>query len=660
MGIAGDIAIILVAAFAGGVIARWLGLPLILGYIAAGVVVGPNTGGPTVAEIHDIELLAEIGVALLLFAIGLDFPLRELAPVKRVALIGTPIQMGLTIAFGYGVGSLLGLDWRESVWLGALLSLSSTAVVLKTLGEQGVLNTLSGRVIIGMLIVQDIAVVPLLILLPQLRNLSEGLSSVGVAVLQAAGFVTVMAVLGVRVLPWLMARIVSWGSRELFLISVVAVGLGVGYGTYLFGLSFAFGAFVAGMVLSQSEYSHQALADIAPLRDVFAMLFFVSVGMLIDPAFLWREAGTILLIVLLVFLVKGGIFAGLARVFGYGNIVPFAVGLGLFQVGEFSFVLARVGIGTDAISERLYSIVLTTAVITMALTPFATRLAPALYGRWRERFPKETMQTRNWPETGLQDHVVVAGFGRVGGFVARMLYRLERPVVVIDVNPDRIEEAADAGLPAIYGDAAAESILEAARVDRARILILTITDPAGARIAIDRVRHMNPNLHIVARSNTVEQLEDLGRLGVYEAVQPEFEAALELGRQALVHLGIGAADVQRFSDTVRRELYAPISEGDSGDGHLAGLRRASRMIETDWIGIPDGCAMAGRTIGELGVRTKTGASIVAVVRGEDVTTNPGPDFAFAPGDTLGVLGVPDQRSAFQDLMRGQLEKLPES
>ncbi|MDQ3925309.1 MAG: cation:proton antiporter, partial [Actinomycetota bacterium] len=367
MGIAGDIALILVAAFLGGVVARRLGLPLILGYILAGVIVGPNTGGPTVGDVHEIELLAEIGVALLLFAIGLHFPLGELRPVRRIALIGTLIQMLLTIAFGYGIGLLLGLGDSEAIWLGALISLSSTAVVLKTLSEGGVLNTLSGRVIIGMLIVQDIAVVPLLILLPELGNVGEGLSELGVAALEAALFVAGMALFGARIFPWLMARVASWNSRELFLISVVAVGLGVGYGTYLFGLSFAFGAFVAGMVLSQSDYSHQALADIGPLRDVFAMLFFVSVGMLLDPAFLLDEAATVAAVVLAVFLFKGLLFAGITRTFGYGNIAPFAVGLGLFQVGEFSFVIARVGIGMEAISPRTYSIALTTAVITMSL-----------------------------------------------------------------------------------------------------------------------------------------------------------------------------------------------------------------------------------------------------------------------------------------------------
>ena len=646
MGIAGDIALILVAALLGGLVAQRLGLPLILGYILAGVVVGPNTGGPTVSSVHDIELLAEIGVALLLFTIGLHFSLDELAPVRRVALVGTAAQMVLTIAFGYGLGRLLGFGWQEAVWFGALLSLSSTAVVLKSLSEQGVMGTLSSRVILGMLIVQDLAVVPLIVVLPELGNFGEGLSDLGVAALRAALFTAVMLAFGRRVLPWLMARVAAWNSRELFLISVVAIGLGVGYATYLFGLSFAFGAFVAGLVLSQSDYSHQALADVEPLRDVFAMLFFVSVGMLLDPAFLLENAGTVALVVGLVFAVKGLLFAGIVRTFGYGNIIPFAVGLGLFQVGEFSFVIARVGLGAEAISQRSYSIMLTTAVVTMALTPFAMRLAPLLYGRWRERFSKEAMSTFNLPETGLRDHVLIAGYGRVGSFVARLLARLEQPFAVVDSNPGRGDEARGSGYPVVYGDAGAEPVLEAAGVRRARLVIVTVPDPVGARLAVTRVRALNPNVHVVARTATVEQLEELGRLGVYEAVHPESEAGLELGRQALAHLGVAAGDVQRFADEVRRELYAPITrQGTDGD-LLAQLGRASRQIETEWVRLPEGSPLGGRTIGELGVRTKSGASIVAIVRDDLVLANPGPDARFEPGDLVGVLGSPEQRAAF--------------
>jgi CPA2 family monovalent cation:H+ antiporter-2 len=525
-------------------------------------------------------------------------------------------------------------------------------VVLKTLSEQGFINTLSSRVMVGMLVAQDLAVVPLIILLPELGNIGAGLSELGFAAVRAALFIAGMVLFGARVFPWLMARIAALNSRELFLISVVAIGLGVGYGTYLFGLSFAFGAFVAGMVLSRSDYSHQALADIGPLRDVFAMLFFVSVGMLIDPAFLWERAGTIALVILLVFVVKGSIFAGVTRAFGYGNIIPFAAGFGLFQVGEFSFVIARQGVSADVLSQETYSIALTTAAVTMSLTPFTTRLAPVIYGRWRERFPRETLQTFNLPQTGLRDHVVIAGHGRVGSFVARLLQRLEQPFVVVDLNPGRMDEARRSGLPAIFGDAAAEPVLEAAGVRKARLVIVTLPDPVGARLVVQRVRATNPDVHVVARSASTEQLDELARLGVYEAVQPEFEAGLELGRQALSHLGVDVGEIQRFSDRVRRELYSPMTDRSADEDLLLQLRRTSQMIDTEWIRLPKESALAGKTIGDLRIRSKTGASVVSIIRGDDVLPNPGPEVAFMPDDVVGAVGTPDQRAAFRALAQG--------
>ncbi|MHC1745024.1 MAG: cation:proton antiporter [Syntrophobacteraceae bacterium] len=330
MGIAGDIAIIVVAALLGGIVAHKLRQPLILGYILAGVVVGPYTGGVTVSEIHEVELLAEIGVALLLFALGLEFSLKKLRPVRLIAVAGTPIQIILTMALGYGIGQGLGWEPIPSVWLGALFSLSSTMVILKTLMSQGLLGTLSSRVMIGMLIVQDIVVVPLMIILPQLNDPQAGLPMLGMAAVKATLFLLVMYLLGNRLLPSLMRFVARWNSRELFLVSITAIGLGVGYATYLSGLSFAFGAFVAGMVLSESDYGHQALSDIIPVRDIFGLLFFTSVGMLLDPSFLLARWETIVLLVGLVAVGKGLIFGLLAWAFGYGNVVPLAVGLGLF------------------------------------------------------------------------------------------------------------------------------------------------------------------------------------------------------------------------------------------------------------------------------------------------------------------------------------------
>ncbi|MCB1151267.1 cation:proton antiporter, partial [bacterium] len=277
MGIAADIAVIVFAGFVGGVVAQRLRQPLILGYIAAGVVLGPLTGGRLVSDPHDVELLAEIGVALLLFALGIEFSLKELRPVRAVALAGTSIQLLLTIGAAAGVGLLLGWPWTDAVWFGACVSLSSTMVILKTLQSQGRLGTLSSRVMIGMLLVQDLAVVPLLILLPKLTDLQAGLPDLGWALVRAALFLAVMIVAGTRVLPALLRRVSLWNSRELFVLTVTGLALGIGYLTHKVGLSFALGSFVAGIVISESDHAHQALSDVIPLRDVFGLLFFASV-----------------------------------------------------------------------------------------------------------------------------------------------------------------------------------------------------------------------------------------------------------------------------------------------------------------------------------------------------------------------------------------------
>ncbi len=401
MGITTDIILLVLAAFFCGLLMQRLRQPLILGYILAGVILGPHTGGLTITEVHDIERLAEIGVALLLFALGLEFSHKDLKPVKYIALIGTPVQMGLTIGLGLGIGKLMGWDLKTSVWFGAMISLSSTMVLLKTLMNQGWLGTLSSKVMIGMLIVQDLAIVPMVIVLPLMNDPSAGLAQLGQAGLKATVFLAGMFLLGAKLLPWLMRHIARLGSRELFLLAIIAIGLGVGYATYLVGLSFAFGAFIAGMVLNESDYGHQALSDIIPLRDIFGLLFFASVGMLLDPRFLLHHFGTILLLVLLVGVGKGLIFAALAWVFRYGNVIPIAVGLGLFQIGEFSFVLAQIGMSTKSIDSELYNLILTTAVLTMILTPVVSAQTSRLYALKKRWFQKEPLESMNFPDKGL-------------------------------------------------------------------------------------------------------------------------------------------------------------------------------------------------------------------------------------------------------------------
>ncbi len=565
MGIAGDIVIIVIAALFGGLVAQALKQPLILGYILAGVVVGPYTGGVTVVDINNIEKLAEIGVALLLFTLGLEFSLRELRPVRKIAIIGTPIQIVLTTAFGYGIGRWIGWDWIPSLWFGALISLSSTMVILKTLDNQGMIGTLSSRVMIGMLLVQDLAVVPMLIVLPQLSNPKTGLAILGLATVKASIFLMFVIVLGTRIIPRMIKFVAKWNSRELFLVAITAMGLGIGYGTYLFGLSFAFGAFLAGILLSESDFGSQALSDIIPLRDIFSLLFFTSIGMLLNPRLLLNHLGLVLFLVLIVMLGKGLIFAALSRLFHYRNVIPLATGLGLSQVGEFSFVLGRVGVATQSISSAFYSQILTMTIITMLLTPLISGMTAPLYaffGRWLKAYPSEPFY---FHKTNLRDHFIIAGGGRVGRYVATVLHRMGIPFVIVEYNTMRVDELKASGFNVLFGDAGKEVILRAADVSRAKLLLITTPVTIVSKAIIIQTRKLNPHINIIARAESVEEMQVLQGAGATHVIQPEFEAGLEFARGALLHLDIPAEQIEQYTDSVRNELYRPIYASNETD-----------------------------------------------------------------------------------------------
>ncbi|MEZ4386217.1 MAG: cation:proton antiporter [Candidatus Krumholzibacteriia bacterium] len=558
MGIAADIAVIVVAGLVGGLLAQRLRQPLILGYILAGVVLGPLTGSAFISDPHDIELLAEVGVALLLFALGIEFSLRELRPVRRIALVGTPVQLVLIMATAAALMRWLGWAWQEAVWFGAAVSLSSTMVVLKTLQSQGRVGTLSSRVMIGMLLVQDLAVVPMLILLPRLGDLQGGLGDVALAVGKSAVFLGLMIVVGSRLIPRLMTVVSRWCSRELFLLTVTALGLGIGYATYKVGLSFAFGAFVAGLVLSESDHNHQALSDIIPLRDIFGLLFFASVGMLLDPAYLREHLWLVLGLALGLGLAKGLVFAALSRLFRYGNVVPLAVGLTMFQAGEFAFVIGKVGVKTGGIGADTYSLLLAVTLVTMFLTPLVSRTTAPIYSRLRRRRAGEPLRTINLEQDDLHDHVVICGAGRVGQRVARALCERGHHCVMVELDQHRLEDANAAGLPAIYGDASHPAVLDAAGLADACLLVVT-TPAAVTTLAIVRhARGFRPDLHVVVRAESEVLVRELQDLGVYEVVQPQLEAGLELLRQSLGHLGASPDEVQALCQAQRsQQTVAP-------------------------------------------------------------------------------------------------------
>ena len=539
MGIAGDFVLVIIAGFFGALLARALRLPTLVGYVIAGVAVGPHTSGPSVVQAHDIELLAEIGVALLLFSLGLEVSLGDLKPVWRVALIGGPIQILATIlAVGYAADLLLNMGFTESVWFGSMVCLSSTMVVLKNLAEAGTTSTLASRVMIGFLVVQDLAVVPMLIILPQLGDLQNALPNLGKAALTAGGFLAAMVIIGTRVLPAVMARVASWGSREMFLVTVVAIGVGVGIAAHAVGISFALGAFIAGIVLSESELSHQAMSDVVPLRDVFGLLFFVSVGMLFDPGFILRHPWEVIAVLGFIILAKALITGVITRLFGYGNLAPWIAGLGLAQVGEFSFVLARSGQAMNAISKDTYDLTLTSTILTIALSPLLAKVAPSVGRFFRSRWSRaKTLDTVSIPNEKLTGHAIVVGAGRTGLAVAKLLHEVGQSVELIEADYTRFTQVSSQGLPCIFGDATRDEILHAAHLDTAQSLIISVPNSTVVRMIVHRVNALRPGLPVVARATHHDDLTPLRQAGgdALRIVLPEFEGGLEMARQALAN-----------------------------------------------------------------------------------------------------------------------------
>jgi CPA2 family monovalent cation:H+ antiporter-2 len=648
MALVTDLTLVLLAALAGGFLAQRLGQPLMVGYVLAGVLVGPFTGGFTVVNVHDIEQLAELGVALLLFSLGLELSFRELKPVRAVALGGATLQIIATIALGLVLGSALGWAWRPALWFGALISLSSTMVVLKTIQAQGRLGTLSSRVMFGILVVQDLAVVPLMIVLPELSAPGGGLVRIGSAALRAILLLGAIVLVATRLVPRLMALVARWNSRELFLLSTTTLALGVGYVTWSFGLSMALGAFLAGLVINESEYAHQALSDIVPLRDLFGMLFFVSVGMLLDPALVWQQLGALVFVVIAIVVGKAAILAGVVRAFGYWNVVPLAVGLTLFQVGEFAFVLARVGLSSGAITNELYTLTLNAAIVTMVLTPVVSGLTSVVYERFWQHRDREAFEAINLPGAALSNHVLVAGWGRVGRSIGDALSHLSLPYVIVEFDDRRVQQARVAGVPVIYGDASQTVVLEAAGVGLARAMLVTAPAFSDVRNIVRAARQVSPDLPIVARADGTEAIHGLYALGVQEVASPEFEAGIEMTRQALLHLNVPAYDILRVASAIRRERYGvPGGELDAQRANLTQVAEVTRHLDFTWLRLPDDSPFDGRTLGELQVRTTTGASVVGVVHAGALTANPDGRVYLEAGDLVAVLGTRDQIGRFE-------------
>lgn len=557
-----NIAVALAYALAGGLVARRLGLPTIVGYMLAGVALGPVTPGFQ-GDPEAIRQLAEFGVILLMFGVGLRFSVHELWQVKDIAIPGAIVQMVVIAAAGFLMGRHWGFSTGGAWVFGLAVSVASTVVLMRGLMDHGWLDTIHGKVAVGWLVFEDLATVAVLVLLPVIGSATSA-SAAGPAVIaigKAVAFVVLMLVIGKWVFPALLGRIVDTRSRELFVLVALTVAVGTALASsYLFAVSLALGAFVAGVVVSESPFSHQIGADLLPFRDAFAVIFFVSVGMLVRPAEIVAHWDQVLLVTLLIIVGKALVSALIALAFPYPVRTALVVGAGRSQIGEFSFIVGQTSLGLGFLTDAQYSLILAGAIASITLNPFMLRLVePA------ERQLRHWTPVWNWldrrrrradtapPAETLAGHVVIVGCGRVGRHVAETLGRIGIPRLVIEVDPRRLGKLRELGVPVLYGDAGNSEILERAGLPQARALIVTLPDDAAALAAVKTARGLAPGLHVVARASTWEGARHLRAAGATDVVRPELEGGVEIVRRTLLELQLPPQDVQRYTDLVRRD-----------------------------------------------------------------------------------------------------------
>jgi CPA2 family monovalent cation:H+ antiporter-2 len=532
-----DLVLALSAAFAGGMIARKLGLPVLLGYIIAGVVIGPYTPGPIAAS-ERVDLLANLGVGFLMFALGVEFSLNELVRVKRIALLAGGFQIPATIVLGFLCGSAFGWSWQASLLLGGAFAISSSIVAIKLLMARGEGNSPQARITLGIGVIQDLSLVPMIALLPALAGEGENLpADVGLALLKAAVAIGAVILIGTKVVPRIFDIVARTHSRELFILTVVMIAFGAAYASEQAGLSLALGAFLAGLIVSESEYDAQVLADVIPFRDLFSIIFFVSIGMLVDPIFLWDHILLLLAGIAVLMVGKTLIIGAVLLWVKIDHRTATLTAILLAQMAEFSFILANQGRHEGLINSEQYGMILGIALGSIILVPFTLQLEPFLT-RVAERLPAVARRESEivggvMPLTQLCDHVVVCGFGRVGTELGAALDRSHIEYAVIDLNAAKIRQIRGRGILALYGDASQETLLERAHVADAKVLAITYPDFVTAQAAIQIAREINPTIRIIARATNEGELGPLEHVGADELVQPEFEAGMEFVRQTL-------------------------------------------------------------------------------------------------------------------------------
>ncbi|MCX7769910.1 MAG: monovalent cation:proton antiporter-2 (CPA2) family protein [Proteobacteria bacterium] len=617
-------------------------IPSLVGFLLAGILIGPSMLG-IITNTHSIEVIAEIGVVLLLFSIGIEFSLKKLLKIKRVVFGGGLLQVLITTALIFILAYYYFNNLKIAIFIGFLISLSSTAVVLKILADKGDIDTPHGKTMIGILIFQDLFVVVLMLLVPILAG--EGITAKDIFFkIFKAGLIIVVVLLGARFLfPYFLHQIVKTKSRELFIITIIVICLGIAILTSYVGLSLALGAFLAGLMISESEYAHQALSDIIPFKESFMGLFFVSVGMLMNLNFIYQNLIFVLFSLFLVIFIKVFSILVVAYFLRLSQRVSIISSIGLAQIGEFSFVLAFAGKSANLIGDDVYQLVLSVTVMTMILSPFMINFAYKISEKTEVFNILKYLYTKSKEYEEIRavkknDHVIIIGFGLNGRNLAKILKELNIPYVILEINSVTVAEMKKRGEPIYYGDGTSIEVLKHLGLDRARAVVIAISDAAATRRIVSLIRKENKTVYIIVRTRYVLEVEDLKRLGANEVIPEELETSIEIFSRVLKYYHYPSNIILDIAESLREDSYKALRRVTIPKHSLYDHTSALKELEVESYLVTDKCSLINRSIRELEIRKKTNVTIIAIKRGEQLIVNPDPDFEFMENDIIIFVG----------------------
>ena len=632
-----DIVIILLVSLPIIYLFKKINLPSIVGFLIAGILIGPYSFN-FIKSVDQIEVMAEIGVIILMFTIGLEFSLSQLIKIKKYFLFAGGFQLSITILVSALIFIVLGLGTNQSIFFALLVSLSSTAIVLKILSDKNELEAPHGKISLGILIFQDLAIVPMFLLIPILSPGSEsGNSNVFLKILLAFGVLIGLLILAKFLMPKIVYHIARLRMREAFTVAIILLLLGTSYITHSFGLSFALGAFIAGLILSESEFNHQITSEILPFRDAFNSIFFVSVGLLLNIQFVVQNPLLIGSLTICILLVKSIIIILIVLSMKLPLRVAIAAGLGLAQIGEFSFILAQAGLNFNLMSTEYYNSFLASTIFTMILTPLIFKFLPSLSFKSSQLHIRHNKNTNGIDN--LRDHVIIAGFGLNGSNLARVLKETGIKYIVVELNPDTVRLHKRMGENIIYGDISREEILNVVNIQEANVIVFAISDPMITKMALKNVKKINPHIHTLVRTRYVNEVEELKKIGADEVIPEEFETALQIFRKVLEKYHIPLNVIMRQVTLLREESYSLLRKEDMDISSFIHLDEILAQGLTETYFINDDNKYIGQTLSEINLRALSDATIIAIIRNGQTISNPSGKEKLDKNDTLVLYGT---------------------